>query len=63
MFDGTGDLLAVLMCHVMGIRTFNEHVDDVEDGSDPVEAVAGVEVQLYAHALDARISYVGTAAC
>ena len=47
----------------MGIRTFNEHVDDVEDGSDPVEAVAGVEVQLYAHALDARISYVGTAAC
>jgi hypothetical protein len=42
---------------------FDEHVDDVEDGGDPVEAVAGVKVQLYAHALDARISYVGTTVC
>jgi hypothetical protein len=46
-----------------GLLAFDEHVDDVEDGCDPVETVAGVQVQLYAHALDARISYVGTILC
>ena len=57
------DLLAVLMCHVMEILAFDEHVDDVEDGGDPVEAVAGVEAQFDTHTLDARISYICTETC
>lgn len=40
-------------------RHFDEHVDDVEDGRNPVEPYTN-EVEILCHALDTRVSDVGT---